>query len=956
MPNPITVTNIQNHQNQDQHLRASHQADPEKFPVIVINRQQLVARVVDNADNQEWKIVIPATLIQQVIRWYHIVHGQCGIQRLYDTITSRFYSPNLQQLCKQHACPVNCHESKEGGRGYGLLPPRDEAVAPWNEVCVDLIGPWRIQAGERQYEFKALTTIDPVTNLVKIVRIKNKLSQHFQTLLMQNGIKSVATTVKNPQSNTICERLHQTMGDILRNNKQEAEQIMDNALASCMHATICVVNHTLQTSPGALTFGDQTMVKAYDPRKLQECFHGPYPIIPVFTNGTIKVQKSEAPNKSSQCEDYDKARRAYYRTLPTRGLQQGLVTRLQLRRTVGPVALTSTILPTRGFQQGPTRLQRSSGKCFSYSYRKFFQGAGPFGPASARHEVYQAIYTIFTESEGGWLLPLLLDLFNAQAIGGLGIFQEDAAGIGRLQVIHGLWRYPGTITQPSANLGNSFGYIDDAEGQECELVQVDAAMLSKAASGRVYLLMTHHEATLAQNPDQDYILAIPEGAAHTEMLQAHKVCFLPFEFIPLMLCRGLTPRQAFQVLHPHILQQGLIEICKPLLDTLRAVGTHPTTINGAIRLLEPGPSFRAEASLHVYMKRNSSQLHTVREVWGPLYMERLLLLCDKTDETQLPPIYTAWAKKSKHEKTHMILQSQVATDAYNLGIQAPLITTAVLKRLQDCNFYGTDPFDVADGIPPLTFTPPGGSAATLKREHEEGAKNVAAYNTMMSTQGNSLSLKDSLELQKTKAYIPLDWTKATTQLKSYMAVLATLLGATHDVVKSYHRGLSRLKWQQMPLQRAIADEVGERITPSDTTLPSPEFGEGIHWFQMTQNLNWLPNVSNVDALRPSSSLPTPWGWPNADSDQLLNPKRDPRITDLSNPLARRIRNERMRAVRASMKAKGKGPVTCPDGKEQCHTWHIKGSCFKGYRQLYNHSDITLEEQDLLWEWCQEAYA
>eukprot|EP00536_Pseudo-nitzschia_multiseries_P017738 jgi/Psemu1/52321/gm1.52321_g len=155
------------------------------------------------------------------------------------------------------------------------------------------------------------------------------------------------------------------------------------------------------------------------------------------------------------------------------------------------------------------------------NYREYFQGAGPFGEAPARHDVYQAIYTLFTEAEGDRLLPLLLDIFNAQAIGGLGIFQEDAAGVDRLRVIHGLRRYTGTITQPSANRGRAFGYIDDVEGQEGELVQVDAALLSRAAASRVYL-MAHHEATISQHPDRDYIPAIPEGTAHTEMLQAHK--------------------------------------------------------------------------------------------------------------------------------------------------------------------------------------------------------------------------------------------------------------------------------------------------------------------------------------------------------------------------------------------------------------------------------------------------
>eukprot|EP00536_Pseudo-nitzschia_multiseries_P019156 jgi/Psemu1/59246/gm1.59246_g len=205
---------------------------------------------------------------------------------------------------------------------------------------------------------------------------------------------------------------------------------------------------------------------------------------------------------------------------------------------------------------------------------EYFQGAGPFGEAPARHDVYQAIYTLFTEADGDRLLPLLLDIFNAQAIGGLGIFQEDAAGVDRLRVIHGLRRYPGTITQPSAIRGRAFGYIGDVERQEGELVQLDAALLSRAAAIR------HH----SPHPDRDYIPAIPEGTAHTEMLQAHK--------------------QAFQVLQPHIYQQGLEDICKPLLDTLRAVGSQPTSLLGAIRLLEPGPSFRAEANLRAYMKKN----------------------------------------------------------------------------------------------------------------------------------------------------------------------------------------------------------------------------------------------------------------------------------------------------------------------------------------------------------------
>ena len=51
-------------------------------------------------------------------------------------------------------------------------------TAPWNEVAVDLIGPWTVMVNEVKLEFKALTCIDPVTNLAEAIRINNKTSQH----------------------------------------------------------------------------------------------------------------------------------------------------------------------------------------------------------------------------------------------------------------------------------------------------------------------------------------------------------------------------------------------------------------------------------------------------------------------------------------------------------------------------------------------------------------------------------------------------------------------------------------------------------------------------------------------------------------------------------------------------------------------------------------------------------
>ncbi len=49
-------------------------------------------------------------------------------------------------------------------------------IAPWEEVAIDLIGPWTVKVNNRKVEFNALTCIDTASNLVELIRIDNKTS------------------------------------------------------------------------------------------------------------------------------------------------------------------------------------------------------------------------------------------------------------------------------------------------------------------------------------------------------------------------------------------------------------------------------------------------------------------------------------------------------------------------------------------------------------------------------------------------------------------------------------------------------------------------------------------------------------------------------------------------------------------------------------------------------------
>jgi hypothetical protein len=54
--------------------------------------------------------------------------------------------------------------NKNSTKKYGQLPPKDmEVPEPWNQIKIDLIGPWTVKTPKGNRELGALTVIDPAT-------------------------------------------------------------------------------------------------------------------------------------------------------------------------------------------------------------------------------------------------------------------------------------------------------------------------------------------------------------------------------------------------------------------------------------------------------------------------------------------------------------------------------------------------------------------------------------------------------------------------------------------------------------------------------------------------------------------------------------------------------------------------------------------------------------------------
>jgi hypothetical protein len=112
-----------------------------------------------------------------------------GETRTIKTIEQHFHWQTLSRDVKQfiQTCQT-CQHYKRQCKNYGHLPTKiQHDIEPWNEVHVDLIGPWIILQRpskspklsakpdmKQPLQVLALTMIDPSTNLLELIVVSDK--------------------------------------------------------------------------------------------------------------------------------------------------------------------------------------------------------------------------------------------------------------------------------------------------------------------------------------------------------------------------------------------------------------------------------------------------------------------------------------------------------------------------------------------------------------------------------------------------------------------------------------------------------------------------------------------------------------------------------------------------------------------------------------------------------------
>jgi hypothetical protein len=133
------------------------------------------------------KIVIPNLLQKHVINWYHTTLCHPGINRTEETIGQHLWWPKMRDHITNYVkiCPL-CQRNKRRQKKYGLLPPKLAEATPWDKLCVDLIGPYKIRRkGKEDLICRCVTMIDPATGWFEIQPYDDKKSITVANIIEQ---------------------------------------------------------------------------------------------------------------------------------------------------------------------------------------------------------------------------------------------------------------------------------------------------------------------------------------------------------------------------------------------------------------------------------------------------------------------------------------------------------------------------------------------------------------------------------------------------------------------------------------------------------------------------------------------------------------------------------------------------------------------------------------------------
>ena len=179
----------------------------------------------------------------------------------------------------------------------GKIPLKDVETEPWKDIALDLSGPWKAVIDKKVEMFWTLTIIDVFTGWVEIIPITTKKSEVIRDLFVQEWLRRYPRpsrvtfdsggefdstefhsacilwetipnpiTVKNARANSIVERMHRVLGDMLRvqlASKHPKEDIVKELTSAAAYAIRATVHGVTQFTPAQMVYSKDMILRTH---------------------------------------------------------------------------------------------------------------------------------------------------------------------------------------------------------------------------------------------------------------------------------------------------------------------------------------------------------------------------------------------------------------------------------------------------------------------------------------------------------------------------------------------------------------------------------------------------------------------------------------------------------------------------------------------------------------------
>lgn len=273
---------------------------PELKKFIIVEN---ILYYLSNPDEEpSLRLYVPTHLRALVIQDYHDNNGHPGTQRMFATVRTKYFWPNLfKELHNYVSTCVDC-QTRNLTKVKAPLKETNTPLFPFSVISIDICGPYEKTISNNRYiicfidvfsgypeafaapDKKSQTVIDLLLNEIyprygcplQIIHDRGSefMSSAFREVLHEMNIDNVTCTAYHPESNAKQERMHRVLHDILAKRIQGNTRQWDVHLNMSLAGIRFNVSSSSKHSPYYLLYNRDPILPIDNLLKPRAKYHG----------------------------------------------------------------------------------------------------------------------------------------------------------------------------------------------------------------------------------------------------------------------------------------------------------------------------------------------------------------------------------------------------------------------------------------------------------------------------------------------------------------------------------------------------------------------------------------------------------------------------------------------------------------------------------------------------------